>query len=176
MFKQIKNVLKKNKDSSLLFNNLKKIKGNKNYLNYILDFEQHIINPKEDVKERMYDIIHYSRNSKEIIYSIGQKKIKNGSVILVDNSLIVQGILNQAKSEGKKFDVYNIKANLIEKADIILVGNNINSRLFNITKKHDVPIFYCKNSLKTDKINSNFTGVISELGIHKPNIFIEEIK
>ena len=90
MFKDIRNVLKKNKDSSLLFNDLKKVKGNKNYLDYILNFKKHIINPKEDIEERTYDVINYLRNSKESISNLGKKKIKNGSIILTDNSPLVK--------------------------------------------------------------------------------------
>lgn len=176
MFKKIRNILKKNKDYSLLFNDLKKVRGNDNYLEYILNFKQHIINPKEDVEERTYDIINYLRNSKEIISNIGEKKIKNGSTILSDNSSIVNEILNKAKSKGKKFDIHEVKQELIEKADVILVGEEVNPRIFKLAQIHDVPVFLCTNSLKKKKKKyTNFTGVISELGIYKPNIF-EEIK
>ncbi|GAF73178.1 unnamed protein product, partial [marine sediment metagenome] len=173
--KKIRNTLKKNKDNSLLFTDLKKIKCNKNYLNYILNFKQHILNPKEDVEERVYDVVNYLRNSEDIIANITKKKIKNGSIVLSDNSLIVKEILNKAKLEGKKFEVYNLKTNLIEKADLILMGKNIKSNIFKFARQHDVPVFFCTNSLKTNKINNGFTGIISELGIYKPHVF-EEIK
>jgi len=180
MFKKIKKVLKENKDLSLLSTDLKKIKGNANYLNYISDFRQHFLDPKEDIEERMNDIINYLRNSKEIISRIGEKKIKNGSVVLVDNSPIVKEILNKSiNKSNKKINSSNLKKSLIEKADIILVGKNINSNIFEIAKKHEVPIFLCAPSLnlkKKKKIYNNFTGIISELGIYKPNVFAEEIK
>lgn len=171
MFKKIKQVLKKNKDISLLHSELKTIKGNKNYLNYVLDFNKHHLDPKEDIEERTYDVLNYLRNSKEIIINLGKKKIKNGSVVLSDNSSIVNQILNKAKLNGKKFEVYNINFNLIEKADLILVGKNINSKIFKIAEKYNVSIFLCANSLKLTKINNNFTGIISELGIHSPDLF-----
>ena len=180
MFKKIKKVLKENKDISLLPTDLKKIKGNPNYLNYILSFRQHLLNPKEDIEERMYNLINYLRNSKEIISDIGEKKIKNGSIVLVDDSPIIKEILSKSiHNSNKKIDISNIKKSLIEKADIILVGGDINSNLFKIAKKYEIPTFLCTPSLnikKKKKINNNFTGIISELGIYKPGVFAEEIK
>jgi len=177
MLKKINYLLTTQKKIKKVFNDLKKIKGNDNYLEYISNFRQHILNPNEDIENRMYDVVNYLRSSKNIIVDIGEKKIKNGSVILSDNSTISKEIFDKAKSKGKKFHVFDIHPKLIDKADIILVGNHIPSNILKLAKKNDVPVFFCINSLKKitkKKEINNFTGIISELGIYNPWVFIEE--
>jgi len=175
MFKRVRSILKKNKDRALLLNELKHVKGNKHYLEYLLNFQQHIINPKEDIGERVYDVVNYIRNARARIASIGAKKIKNGSIILSDNSSITSEIINKAKSDGKNFEVYPFKQSLIKKADVIFVGKPVNTPTFHHAHQYHTSIFFCVLSLNTKKINENITGIISELGIHKSHIFKTEL-
>lgn len=225
----------------------------RNVVNYLF-FKLNQENAKEELIKRHAEVSRHFEHNNELAAKIGARKVSNGDVVFTHcHSSSVTRILKKAKTEGKKFNVYNTETRplfqgritamelaragipvthfvdsaariALKEADIMFIGadaitsegnvyNKIGSEMFaEIAYKYDVPVYVCTDSWKFDpksvfgfeekvetrsskevwptaphgvkidnrafeKVDSSLiSGIISELGVYKPEVFVEEVK